>query len=184
MSLESRLGPLLDPLGGFGRMLLATVGLLGLGALFLAAFALVVRRVERLGRLRGTAVEVTTLFAFTLIPIALVYNAAHNYSYIVIQSQGLIPLLADPLHHGANLLPVSGYQVSFALANARLVWYLQVALIVVGHMLAVYVAHARALLLARHGRDAVRSQLPMLVLMVVYTMSSLWILAQPLTSTS
>jgi hypothetical protein len=182
VSLQSRLGPLLDPLGGFGRMLLATAGLLGLTALFLAAFAMVVRLVERLGRLRGVGVEITTLFAFTLIPIALVYNAAHNYSYIVIQSQGLIPLLADPLHSGAHLLPVGGYQVSFALANAQLVWYLQVVLIVVGHMLAVYVAHARALLLARHGRDAVRSQLPMLVLMVVYTMSSLWILAQPLTS--
>lgn len=184
VSLESLLGPLLDPLGGFGRMLLSTVGLLGLSALLLAAFALVVRRVERLGRLRGAGIEVTTLFAFTLIPIALVYNAAHNYSYIVIQSQGLIPLLADPLQRGAHLLPFGDYQVSFALANARLVWYLQIALIVVGHMIAVYVAHVRALLQARHGRDAVLSQLPMLVLMVVYTMSSLWMLAQPLTSTA
>jgi hypothetical protein len=184
VSLENLLGPLLDPLGGFGRMLLASAGLLGLSAVFLAGFAVVVRRVGRLGRLRGAGVEVTTLFAFTLIPIALVYNAAHNYTYIVIQSQGLIPLLADPLHHGANLLPVGDYQVSFALADARLVWYLQVALIVIGHMLAVYVAHVRALLLARHGRDAVLSQLPMLVLMVVYTMLSLWMLAQPLTSTA
>jgi hypothetical protein len=184
VSLENRFGPLLDPLGTLGRVLLASAGLLGLSALFLAGFAVVVRRVGRLGRLRGAGVEVTTLFAFTLIPIALVYNAAHNYSYIVIQSQGLIPLLADPLHHGANLLPVADYQISFALADAKLVWYLQVALIVVGHMLAVYVAHVRALLLARHGRDAVLSQLPMLVLMVVYTMLSLWMLAQPLTSTA
>ncbi len=184
MSLENVLGPTLDPLGGFGHMLLQTAGLLTLSGLFLAAFALVVRRVERLGRLRGATIEVTTLFAFTLIPIALVYNAAHNYTYIAIGSQGLIPLLADPLQKGAHLLPLGDHQVSFALANAQVVWYLQIALIVMGHMLAVYVAHVRALLLARHGRDAVLSQLPMLVLMVVYTMSSLWMLAQPLTSTA
>jgi len=180
-SLQDRLGPGLEPLGGFGRMLLETAGLLGVTVLFLAVFAAVARLVERLGRLQRAGLEITTLFAFTLVPIALVYNAAHNYSYIVISSQGLVPLLADPLHRGAHLLPVAGYQVSFALANAQLVWYLQVVLIVVGHVLAVYVAHVRALLLAPRSRDAVRSQLPMLALMVVYTMSSLWILAQPLT---
>src|SRR6266542_3548167 len=180
-SLQDRLGPGLEPLGGFGRMLLETAGLLGVTVLFLAVFAAVARLVERLGRLQRAGLEITTLFAFTLVPIALVYNAAHNYSYIVISSQGLVPLLADPLHRGAHLLPVAGYQVSFALANAQLVWYLQVVLIVVGHVLAVYVAHVRALLLAPRSRDAVRSQLPMLALMVVYTMSSLWILARPLT---
>jgi hypothetical protein len=179
--LENRLGPSLEGLGGLGRMLLLTAGLLAVCGGFLVVFAGVVRLVEWLGNLTARGVETATLFAFTLVPIALVYNAAHNYSYIVIQSQGLIPLLADPLHHGARLLPIRGYQVSFALADARLVWYLQVALIVAGHMLAVYVAHVRALRLAPDGRDALRSQLPMLVLMVVYTMTSLWILAQPLT---
>jgi hypothetical protein len=27
-----------------------------------------------------------TAFALTLVPIALVYNAAHNYSYVMVQS--------------------------------------------------------------------------------------------------
>ena len=53
--------------------------------------------------------------------------------------------------------------------------------IVIGHVIAVFLAHSTAL---RHfgAHDvALRSQRAMLVLMVGYTMVSLWILAQPIT---
>src|SRR4029077_11423709 len=86
-------------------------------------------------------VDLTTTisaFALTLVPIALVYNAAHNYSYVTLQSQLLIPLLNDPLSKGWNLLPaVVHYQPSFALAQAAIVWYAQVVLILLGHVIAV-----------------------------------------------
>ncbi|HXM58907.1 MAG TPA: hypothetical protein VOB72_26135, partial [Candidatus Dormibacteraeota bacterium] len=117
----------------------------------------------------------------TLIPIALVYNAAHNYSYLIVQSQGLIPLLADPLARGWHLVPTQGYVPSFALAGAATVWYMQVILIVLGHVIAVYLAHLRAGERFRSAQRALVSQYPMLLLMVLYTMTSLWILAQPLT---
>jgi hypothetical protein len=91
----------------------------------------------------------------------------------------LIPLLADPLHNGAHLLPTAGYKPSFDLADVRIVWYLQVSLIVIGHVIAVYLAHLRALVTFPDHRTAQRSQLPMLALMVLYTCTSIWILAQP-----
>src|SRR5216684_4065701 len=124
-----------------------------------------------------------TAFALTLVPIALVYNAAHNYSYVVVQSQGLIPLLDDPLAKGWHLLPaLAGYKPSFALAQASTVWFAQIVLIVVGHVIAVYLSHLKAGEKFRTAQRALLSQYPMLVLMVMYTMTSLWILAQPITA--
>ena len=53
-------------------------------------------------------------------------------------------------------------------------------LIVAGHAIAVFVAHLEAWRLFGNRRDALASQVPLLVLMVAYTMLSLWILAQPI----
>jgi hypothetical protein len=45
---------------------------------------------------------------------------------------------------------------------------------------AIYLAHRQALRTFASRRAALRSQWPMLVLMIGYTMSSLWIIAQPI----
>jgi hypothetical protein len=185
------LGPIFAPLGALAVPALRTVGLLVLTAVFLAAFVLVMRFVMWFGwpevgspfsRWKGVD-EPTALsaFALTLVPIALVYNAAHNYTYVVVQSQGLIPLLADPLQRGWHLLPTAGYKVSFILAGAAVVWYVQIVLIVLGHVIAVYLAHLRAGQRFKNAAHVLLSQYPMLLLMVLYTMTSLWILAQPIT---
>jgi hypothetical protein len=116
------------------------------------------------------------------VPIALVYNAAHNYSYVLVQSQSLIPLLNDPLARGWHLWPAAAaYKTTYALAQASTVWYAQLLLIVLGHVVAVYLAHLRAGERFRTAQRALLSQYPMLLLMVIYTMTSLWILAQPIT---
>ena len=168
-----------------GELPNAFVKLLGLAlvtAVFLLVFAAIVRLVILFGSRRADAMATSTAFAFTLVPIALVYNAAHNYTYLFVQSQGILPLLNDPLRQGWHLLPAAtGYQVSFALATGAIVWYAQVLLIVLGHVIAVWLAHLRAGETFRTARRALMSQYPMLVLMVAYTMTSLWILAQPIT---
>jgi hypothetical protein len=48
---------------------------------------------------------------------------------------------------------------------------------------AVYLAHVMALRLYGSGRAALVSQLPLVLLMVAYTMISLWILSQPIVET-
>jgi hypothetical protein len=173
------LGGARDALGAVGPPLVKLGGLVSATLIFGFVYLVFVRLVVIFGGARGGLLPPATLFAFTLVPIALVYFAAHFYAYVVIQSQGLIPLFADPLHRGANLLPTAGYRPSFDLADVRIVWYLQVSLIVIGHMIAVYLAHLRALVAFPDHRAAQRSQLPMLVLMVLYTCTSIWILAQP-----
>jgi hypothetical protein len=51
---------------------------------------------------------------------------------------------------------------------------------VIGHVAAVSLAHIIALRSFDDPRLAIRSQIPMLMLMVAYTMMSLWIIAQPI----
>jgi hypothetical protein len=64
--------------------------------------------------------------------------------------------------------------------GAAFVWYSQVFLIVAGHVVTVYLAHAVALRLLGDSKLAWRSQYPILVLMILYTVSSLWIITQPI----
>jgi hypothetical protein len=170
------------PLGQFGFFTVRTFGLLLLTCSFLLVFVAFIRLVVYLGMRDVERLPTLTAFALTLVPIALAYNAAHNYSYLVVQSQGLLPLLSDPLSRGWHLLPaLEGVTPSFFLANAALVWYSQIVLIVLGHVIAVYLAHLRAGERFREARNVLLSQYPMLLLMVLYTMTSLWILAQPIT---
>jgi hypothetical protein len=179
------LEPIWLPMGAFGFFFVRTLGLTLLSIAFLLVFITFMELVIYLGKRKVDLTATISAFALTLVPIALVYNAAHNYSYVVLQSQNLIPLLNDPLALGWHLWPaVAGFKPSFALAQASTVWYAQVVLIVVGHVIAVYLAHLRAGERFRTAQRALLSQYPMLLLMVMYTMTSLWILAQPITRES
>ena len=177
------LEPVWLPMGPFGFFFIRTLGLVLLTVSFLLVFVAFMQAVVYFGRRKVDLVATISAFAFTLVPIALVYNAAHNYSYVMVQSQALVPLLNDPLQRGWHLLPsVAGYLPSFALAQAATVWYAQVVLIVVGHVIAVYLSHLRAGERFRSAERALLSQYPMLVLMVLYTYVSLTILAAPITT--
>ncbi|TMC11018.1 MAG: hypothetical protein E6J41_07105 [Chloroflexi bacterium] len=181
-SFDTAIGHWFEALGGLAEPLTRTLGMLLLVAAFLLIFVAFVRAMLYFGGRRGEELAVVTAFALTLVPIALVYNAAHNYSYLTYNAQSLIPLLADPLGRGWHLLPTAGFKPSLALNAASTVWYMQIILIVLGHVIAVYLAHLRAGEQFRTAQRALLSQYPMLVLMVLYTMTSLWILAQPTTA--
>ncbi|HEY4027190.1 MAG TPA: hypothetical protein VGO86_12235 [Candidatus Dormibacteraeota bacterium] len=174
--------PVWAPLGRVvGLHLLQGFGFIALTALFLAAFIICMELVLYFATMEVDGRAMATMFALTLVPIAFVYNAAHNYASLVVQSQVVIALLADPFGRGWRLLPTGDYQPSDLLAPAAVVWYLQVVLIVTGHVIAMWLAHLRAGERFRAAQSVLLSQYPILVLMVLYTMTSLWILAQPIT---
>jgi hypothetical protein len=178
------LEPLWLPMGPWGFFFVRTLGLTLLTIAFLLVFVAFIELVIFFGNRRVDFVTTATGFAMTLVPIALVYNAAHNYTYVLVQSQALIPLLNDPLGKGWHLWPaVANLTPSFALAQASTTWFAQVVLIVLGHVIAVYLAHLRAGERFRSAQRALLSQYPMLALMVIYTMTSLLILAQQSTKT-
>jgi hypothetical protein len=91
--------------------------------------------------------------------------------------------MSDPFGLGWNLFGSALYMVDISVINARFVWYTSVIAIVAGHIIAVWLAHVTALRVFQSKKAALRSQVPMLFLMVGYTMLSLWILAQPVVET-
>ncbi len=124
--------------------------------------------------------ELAGLFVPTLVPIAIAYHLAHYLSYLAIAGRYAIPLASDPHGFGWNLFGTKLYFIDVGIVNARFVWYASVSAIVVGHIVAVYLAHRMALRIFATNRMAIVSQLPMVALMVGYTMISLWIIAQPI----
>jgi hypothetical protein len=176
------LEPVWLPFGPYGFFFVRTLGLVLLTITFLLVFVAFMEAVVYLGQRNVDLKATVAAFALTLVPIALVYNAAHNYSYVLVQSQYIVPLLDDPLQKGWHLLPAAAaFKPSFALAQASTVWYAQIVLIVLGHIVAVLLSHLRANSVFKPAQRALLSQYPMLLLMVAYTFTSLWILAQPIT---
>ena len=76
-------------------------------------------------------------------------------------------------------LTVQRLCVALALVGARFLWLFSVVAIVTGHVVAVWLAHIIALRVCDDRKKALVSQVPMVALMIGYTMLSLWILAQP-----
>ncbi len=76
------------------------------------------------------------------------------------------------------LLGTASRTIDFTLIGAETVWYLQAGLVVVGHVLALALAHDRALVLKPTHEKAVLSQFWMLVVMVGYTTLALLLLSQ------
>ena len=127
--------------------------------------------------------ELARLFVLSLIPIALAYHLAHYLSFLLIVGQYMIPLVSDPFGFGWDLFGTRLYFVNIGIVDARFVWITSVIVIVTGHIVAVWLAHVVALRRFLESHAALRSQIPMLFLMVAYTMLSLWILAQPVVET-
>jgi hypothetical protein len=124
--------------------------------------------------------ELARRFAFSLLPIALVYNITHYYTLIFTQGVKIISILSDPFGWGWNLFGTAGLFRAPIIPDMGVVWHTQVGLIVFGHIVSVYLAHVEALRSFDTPRKATLSQLPMLGLMMVLTSSGLWILAQPI----
>ena len=118
-------------------------------------------------------------FVYSLVPIALVYAVAHYFSLLAIQGQFVLPLASDPFGYGWSLFGAVGrYRPNLAPISPNGIWYVQVGALVSGHVAGLAIAHDRAVSLFRSREAALRSQYAMLALMVVYTVTGLWLLSQ------
>jgi hypothetical protein len=121
------------------------------------------------------------LFVIALVPIAIGYNIAHYFTYLLTEGQLVLKLASDPFGFGWNLFGTARYHPNYEILGGQFTWYVAVFAIVIGHIFAVYIAHSIALREITDRDKAIRSQVPMLLLMVGYTIFSLWIIAQPVT---
>ncbi|NUZ07362.1 hypothetical protein [Piscinibacter koreensis] len=128
----------------------------------------------------GTAGADINAMVWSLVPIAVAYHLAHYASLLITTGQFIVPLASDPFGWGWNLFGTRGRGVDLGILSPAVYWYTAVILIVVGHVLAVIVAHIEAARRFASHRAVLLGQLPMLVLMVAYTSLSLWIMAQPI----
>ena len=124
--------------------------------------------------------RIFTGFAGSLLPIAVAYQLAHYASYLALSGQLMLPIVSDPMGRGWNPFGTANLRIDLGVIDAEGVWWIAAAALVTGHALSVFVAHAEALRLFPDRRQAIRSQLPMMVFMVGLTSLSLWILAQPI----
>jgi len=161
--------------------LIKTIALVVLPLVFATVYLVFSHAIAMFGGMgRVPSRDVFGYFVLSLVPIAIAYHLSHYLSYLLIAGQLVIPQASDPFGLGWDLFGAASYQIDIGVVNAKMVWYTAVTAIVVGHVLAVYVAHIMAMRVFADRGAALRSQIPMLVLMVVYTMISLWILSQPI----
>ncbi len=178
--LAIKLYAVMPSLGGSRLALIRTFGLVASWALFLVVYGVVCWLISAASGRRLSTWESAVCFIYTLVPIAIAYHLAHYLTYLLVQGQFVIPLLSDPFGYGWDLFGTGDYPPDIAIVGARFAWYASVIAIVSGHVIAVYLAHVKAVQTIVDARAARRSQYPMTVLMVVYTFCGLWILAQPI----
>jgi len=117
-------------------------------------------------------------FVHSLVPIAMVYVAAHYLTFLLFEGQAISYLASDPFGQGWDLFGTASAAIDYSLLSQNGAWYLQVAFVVAGHVAALVLAHDRALALYGDSELAVRSQYWMLSVMVGFTCLALWLLKQ------
>jgi hypothetical protein len=115
------------------------------------------------------AATLAVRFAPSLLAIAAGYHLAHYLVYFL----GLSPSLV-----GAVLAPLDP-PTAMRLVLPAWLSGVGVAAVLLGHLLAIWVAHGTAFDELPGRLQAIRSQYALTAVMVFYTMSSLWIVSQP-----
>lgn len=145
-----------------GRTPAATLGLIGAIALVAALYCLCAA-VTRL--VCGPHPGPLTAFAHSLVPIALGYLVAHYFSLLVIEGPRTVMMAVGTDNAPEPLSPLGPGGLAA----------LQVIAVVTGHVLGVIAAHDRSVRLFPPAK-AVAGQLPLLALMITYTVGGLSLL--------
>jgi hypothetical protein len=158
-----------------GDFLLDTAEILATWIAFAAFFWAFTYLAARL--IRQPIGEIARIVSPSLIPIALAYLLAHNLTQILV----IGPLIVSAAGADAGTAAVV-LQRNAAALNPAAVFFVQVGAIVLGHVVAVAMAHARLAETHPEGKLAIRADLGWLSAMLIYTATSLWVLAQPITN--
>ena len=169
--------PLVDSDPGLADLLGMGFNLVGLLAAILFVALAYLIAVAGAQAVAGREVSFEGVFVGALIPIALVYAFSHYFTLLLYQSQYALPLLSDPFGRGADVLGLVDFAPNVGFLAPNTVWYIQVAVLVVGHVVGLVVAHDRALSLVPSAATAARTQYAMLALMVLYTVGGMWLLS-------
>ena len=121
-----------------------------------------------------------------LLPIAAGYLFAHYLTYVLIDGQAILIAMSDPFQRGWDLFGFAFHEPTGAWLPPGLVWTLQLAVVVGGHMLGAWGGHVVAAMEAPAGmspRQIRNRQIPLAVVMVALTTLTLWSLGQAIVVT-
>lgn len=154
-------------------MLSGTLGLVWMIVTAAVLYGIAMRLAGRLAQRNSDTLVMW--FLPSMVPIVFGYAVAHYFTLLIFESQTALALASDPLGRGADYFGTATWAINLTFITKHQLAWVQGGSIVIGHIAGVMAAHDRAL--ARlGGRDATRSQLPLLGAMVVYTVGGLALL--------
>src|SRR2546423_193357 len=166
--------------GAAGYTVLLVLVFAAMVLLIWAVFAAFAAAVRAVGHLDEPLINVIAGLIPSLVPIAFGYLLAHNFDYLAINGQLLIHQASDPFGMGLNIFGTVNYEPNRNLIPTAVVWYFEIVLIIGVHIAAVVLAHGYLGRTARTESQGRRAEWPWIAAMVGYTMTSLWLLAQPI----
>jgi len=114
-------------------------------------------------------------YAHTLVPIAAGYAIAHYFSLLLLDGQATWILASNPFgQDGVDLFGTYNNAIDYTAVAPRTIANVQIAAIVLGHVLGVLLAHDRAVRIG--PRKATTGQLPLVVVMIAFTVGGLSLL--------
>ncbi len=126
-----------------------------------------------------------------LVPIAAGYLAGHYLTALLVDGQRIVIAVSDPLQQGWDLFGTAFFAPVSDFLAPGLVWAIQLAAVVGGHMLGAVAGHLAAVAGGPSGRASPAElralrlrQVPLAVLMVTLTVTTLWSLGQAIVTTA
>ncbi|WP_417445837.1 hypothetical protein [Kangiella sp.] len=161
-------------------ILTKSLALLIMPCLLLVVFLMFCYLSVKAGRSKMQLTVAAGHYVLSLVPIALAYHIAHYIFYLMIAGQQIIPLASDPFGYGWDIFGTQNYAIDIGMINVKTVWFISIYAIIIGHVIGVVLAHYSAIKIYQNHKQTLMSQIPLLLLMIAYTMLSLWILSQPI----
>jgi hypothetical protein len=151
-------------------------GTLGLLAMIAIAGLLYVGATAANGRLAGQVPKTQpSLYAHSMIPIAIGYSIAHYFSLLLLDGQATWILASNPFGvDGVDLFGTYGNAIDYTTLSVDTIAYVQTGAIILGHVLGVVLAHDAALRAKRNARAG--EQVPLVAAMIAFTVGGLALL--------
>ena len=158
---------------GWDRTIASTVGLIVVIGLVGMAYSIAISAMASITD--EEPAELSRVFGPTLVPITAAYAVAHYFSLLVLEGQRMFIRISDPAGRGWDLFGTVDYAIDWTLVSPDAIAWVQTLAIAIGHVMGVAAAHDVAISRYDH-RLAVRSQYPMLAVMILYTVLGLFLL--------
>ena len=148
--------------------LVNTIGLIWIVAVVGVAYHLA----GKLGSRATGDAKFSERFGASLIPILFGYDLAHYFSLLLLEGQAFKVLISDPFGRGWDIFGTATDPINWTLISSGAIGWVQVLSIVGGHLVGVMVSHDKGIE-KFELKKAMKSQYPMLAVMVLYTMFGL-----------